>query len=70
MSTPTDEPNASYMCDLQQALEKLHDDPSQDAAALRDDLRMALASVNAGWISTITEHLIEMARDVLKGERT
>lgn len=67
MSSPTEEPNATYLVELANALEAIYRDDTQTAGLLRDWMREAQAEVNCGQISAQTDTVLEIARDINRG---
>lgn len=66
MMLTTDPVYAGYLADLRGALELLRTDDTPDAAALREEIRLAMADINSTWITRTTEYVIELARTLLR----
>lgn len=69
MSTPTKQPFAGYMAILQDALEEIYGEHTQTADLLRDWLLEALGDVCTGLLTTHTDTVIGIARDIVEGRR-
>ena len=67
MSAPTEEPNATYLVVLANALEAIYHDDTQTADLLRDWMREAQPEINCGQMTRQTDTVLEIARDINRG---
>jgi hypothetical protein len=67
MSTPTEQPFATYMTTLQDALERIYGDEGEITAMTRASLYLALGEVCSGQLTTHTDVALEIARDINRG---
>lgn len=67
MSTPTEQPYAAYLVELDSALEAIRLEDTQTADLLRDWMRDAKSQINAGQLTKQTDTVLDIARDINRG---